>query len=326
MATRKDVAQAAGVSPTAVSYYINNNGYVGKKARENIEKAIKELNYRPNLLARSLTSNDSKQIIYICNEIRNPFHAEVANGVATAASQEGYHTMFCNVGDDQEHILNACRFMVSGAVVVSTKLDTDIINKIAAMGIPLVMLENKQRQNLHKDVTIIQMNYKPSVKEFLERMSQQNRKKIGCITTSKKADRLDAKTETLFSLMPEYGLELDENFMVQSAENITQSYELTKKQLKCSTPDVIFCSNDNVALGVMRGVLDSGYSIPEDIAVVGMDNTVYAQTSFPSLSSIDTKPEELGLLSVELILKKRAGENIEGEQSIFTEFVCRESC
>ena len=88
MASRKDVAREAGVSAASVSYYINNNGYVSAEARKRIQEAIEKLNYSPNQIARSLKIKDSKQFVFLCNEIRNPFYAQLVYRATNAAYEK----------------------------------------------------------------------------------------------------------------------------------------------------------------------------------------------------------------------------------------------
>ena len=108
MVSRKDIAKEAGVSATSVSYYVNKNGYVSKEAGQRIQAAIDKLNYHPNLVAQSLKRKSSKQIVFLCNEIKNPFYSQLISSATTAAYNHGYFILFSNIIDDKKYIQQIC--------------------------------------------------------------------------------------------------------------------------------------------------------------------------------------------------------------------------
>jgi DNA-binding LacI/PurR family transcriptional regulator len=93
MVTRDDVAKLAGVSPSTVSHVLNNTRFVSDELREKVLKAVGELRYTPNLIARSLTTKKSNQVALIVNDIANPFYGEIALGMESAAIEKGYILM-----------------------------------------------------------------------------------------------------------------------------------------------------------------------------------------------------------------------------------------
>lgn len=336
MVNRNDVAREAGVSTATVSYYMNNSGYVSEKTRKKIEMAIEKLQYIPNPLAKSLTTKDSKQILYICDDISNPFHTEVASGISSGAYAQGYHTMLCSAEDDQEYMLQACRYMVSGVMIACPRVENSTIEAIVKMGIPVVLLENRNFETMPEKVISINIDYKTGIRKFLQKMEQDGHKTIGCVMASqiqKKGEQSsnERKINALFYLLEESTLQLKDDFLIEltdKEENIVSAHKkcLEVMEDKERIPDVIFCSNDTVAVGVVRAVWDRGLRVPEDVAIVGIDNTMLANATYPPLSSIDTHPEEIGKLAVKLLLSVKAGEEVPPENPIFSNFVPRVSC
>ncbi|WP_409967581.1 LacI family DNA-binding transcriptional regulator [Bengtsoniella intestinalis] len=316
MATRKEVALEAGVSTAAVSYFINNNGYLSQEKREKIAAAIKKLNYRPNLLAKSLKTNDSKQLVFICNEIRNPFHAEVAYGASSEAYKMGYMTMFCNVVDDEDYILKMCSYMVSGVFISTTIIRTATINKIAQMNIPVVILADRQRQGLDPSVTQITIDYDKAMGALVDHVLEQGKRRIAYVASSGMQDsaRYDGKTKALFAHCQEKGIALNPNWFVEHATHTQAAYDAVQAKIftQSDLPDAFICTNDATALGVIRAITDNGLRVPEDVIVTGFDNTVYGQMSTPRLTTIDLGTLNISRETVGLLLEKCQGKDVNG--------------
>ncbi len=328
MATRKEVALEAGVSTAAVSYFINNNGYLSQEKRERIAAAIKKLNYRPNLLAKSLKTNDSKQLVFICNEIRNPFHSEVAYGASKEAYNMGYMTLFCNVVDDEDYILKVCSFMVSGVFIATTKIRTKTVNKIAQMNIPVVILGDRTREGLDPSVTSIAIDYTMAMGALLGHVLEQGKERIAYVAASSIQDvaHQDEKTKALLKHCTQRGIALNPDWFIENATHTQVAYELVNDQIfnQKELPNAFICTNDAAALGVLRAITDHGLSVPEDVIVTGFDNTIYGQMSTPRLTTIDLTTLEISKATIHLLLDKVQGKEVE-EVMITPTFVPRES-
>lgn len=151
------------------------------------------------------------------------------------------------------------------------------------------------------------------------------------ITKKGEKSSSERKINALFHLLEESTLQLKDDFLIELAEKEENIISAHKKCLevmedKQRIPDVIFCSNDTVAVGVVRAVWDRGLRVPEDVAIVGIDNTMLANATYPPLSSIDTHPEEIGKLAVKLLLSVKAGKEVPPENPIHSDFVPRISC
>lgn len=325
MANRKDVAREAGVSTTTVSYYMNDSGYVGKSARIKIAEAIEKLDYRPNLLAKSLKHHDSKQIVYICNEIRNPFHSEIAYGLSEISYKKGYRTMFCTAFSDEEYILNTCDYMVSGIFIASGQISTATIDKIVKLGAPVVLFENRDQKDLNEKVKRIRLDFEPCFRTLLGDLQRRGITTLGAVVAGAVGRKLDQKTETLLELSPEYGVNMLDKFIIGKVDDTKNAFDFALEKFKTEKeiPQAIFCGNDVTAIGVLRAALDFGLRVPEDLSIIGMDNTIFSQNSAPRLSSIDTFPEKIGEKAFEMLLDR--GEDCETIFTLTPEFVKRES-
>lgn len=311
MATRKDIAEYAGVSPTSVSYYINNNGYVSEEKKVRIKEAIEKLDYRPNLIARSLKSNDSKQIVYIANEIRNPFHADLAHQVTCEAQRLGYNAICCSASSAdnlEENVLRICSYMVSGVFIASKQVSIETIQKIERMNIPVVTLGFDNY--VFKKAKRIKTNYDDSMSFAMDELEARGRKKICYISSDRVVETSDIEIKAIAYLkqLEQRGLQLDDKLVIENISYAEIAYEQVKAKLFAQdlVPDAFICANDSVALGVLKACRERNLGIPTDVSVIAFDNTIYSQMSQPPLCSIEIDTKQMSKEAIRLLLDKDA--------------------
>lgn len=327
MATRKDVAELAGVSPSMVSYVINNSGYVSQKKREAICDAIEKLQYRPNMVARSLKVKSSKQLVLICNEIRNPFHAEITYQMAKKAYEKGYILLFCNVINDPKYIETICSYQVDGVFVVADKLSETQVNRIAGYGIPVVSLVNMRWDNLDEHITKIDMDTYSGMSSMIAYLIERGHTNIKYISScpSKKLKKYDSKIAGYIDQMQKAGLPLVSDSILYDESNGDSLYEKLHKMFEADTlPTAFACCNDSVAISTMHILKGFGKRIPEDISVTGFDDTRIAQEVFPALSTVNISIEQISQVAVDAMLNKIQGIDV-GDITVKTGLVIRGS-
>ncbi len=148
MFTLKDIAQKAGVTTTTVSRVINNRGYISKKTRDKVCEVMKEMNYRPNELARALSKQHNTSIGVIVPHISHPFFSKLISHLESAAAQKGYKILLCNSKDqpekEMEYIEMCISNRVAGIILCSKYLDA---SKFASLNIPILNLEKEDYSN-----------------------------------------------------------------------------------------------------------------------------------------------------------------------------------
>jgi len=306
MSSRKDVADLAGVSPASVSYYINNNGYVSAKSRVKIQKAIDELGYNPNQIARSLRNKDSRQFVFLCNEIRNPFYAQLVHRATKAALKEDYVTLFSPVVNDDKYIKKVCGYQVSGVFASNNRIGVDAINTMAEQNIPVVILRDIKWANLDKRVTQIKVDYSSIMKEIVDHLRSQGGKSIHYVSSSISSDTLDEKTK---AFMKAYGKkEAKIHFGIADTSGACE--QVGEAYTGSTLPDAFVCTNDAVAFGVLKAVNDLGLKVPEDVMIVGFDNSYISEYSAPSITSVDIESAKIGEIAIKLLMGKLGGEAV----------------
>lgn len=326
MATRKDVAQLAGVSPTSVSYYVNNSGYVSVDKQLRIQKAIDELNYRPNLLARSLKVQKTNQLLLVCNEIRNPFHAELVYYTTKYAYENDYIMLFANVQDDAEYIEKICDYQINGIIVASNKISEEKLAEISKLDIPIVAIINMDMNNLSDNITHIKVDSIPAIENIVDIIIENGHSKLAFISSCPSKDRrmVEGKTRGFIDRTRKHGLYECEDNIVYNVTSSLAAYDVTKKLISEKELTAIICANDAVAIGAIRAVHEAGLRVPEDVVVTGFDNSDSSMTSIPSLTTIDVSVKHISELTIEAIIKRINGESIE-DMLITTKLIRRES-
>jgi LacI family transcriptional regulator len=327
MPTRKDVANLAAVSPTLVSYYINSSGYVGKENKVKIQHAIEKLNYRPNLIAKSLKLKRTNQLVLICNEIRNPFHSELVFGTTQLAYSKGFIMLFSNIVDDPKCIERICGFQVSGVIIASDKVDSKHINEIVRMDIPVVILTNINMNNLDNKVSQIKVDGYKAIRKLLRHVISKGHKNIAWISScpSSKYNHIDRKTSGFLDEAMAQGLKEKSLYFIYDTASAIKAYEKVKELLKYkNAPTAYICANDAVAIGVLRAAHDNGLKVPEDIVVTGFDNSENSKLSIPALTTVDLCASRMSEVAVNMMLQKLSGKNV-NSISVEGEVIIRDS-
>ncbi|MBI9094991.1 MAG: LacI family DNA-binding transcriptional regulator [Sphaerochaeta sp.] len=307
MVSRKDVAELAEVSPTSVSYYINDTGYVGAKARQRIQEAIDTLGYNPNQIARSLKIKDSRQFVFFCNEIRNPFYSQLVHQATKAALKEDYVTLFSPVVDDDKYIRKVCGYQISGVFASNNRIGVDAINTMAKQNIPVVILRDVKWPDLSPKVTQIKVDYSYIMDEIVVHLREQGCNEMHYISSSSSPKILDEKTKAFFKAYNKEDVQVSFGIADTSEafEKIVSSYSSD------NCPDAFVCTNDAVAFGVLKAITTIGLRVPEDVMVVGFDNAYIAKYSVPSITSVDIESEKMGKIAIDLLIRKLHGEEVD---------------
>ncbi len=312
-ATRKDVAQLAGVSTATVSYYINGSGYVSKEKRQRIAKAIEELDYQPNLIAKSLKVKDTKQIVFLCSEIKNPFHAHVAYQAATEAYNHDYTILFCNVIDDERYIARICSYQVSGVFIATNRLPPEAIARITSRHIPVVVLDERLSPDLPEEVSRIILDYNEVMARTVDLMVERGKNRLFYLSSNPVGDFTinDGKTDAVVQAAKANpncaGLTVE-----RGLTSAPDAYRLVMERYKNQVvPGYAFlCTNDDTALGVLRALHDLGLSVPRDAAVVGVGNTYLSEMSVPRLSTIDVEIDRVSRQAIRMLVERSGQEPV----------------
>ncbi|QPP05315.1 LacI family transcriptional regulator [Streptomyces bathyalis] len=309
MTTIKDVAAAAGVSPSTVSRVLNNGPKVDPALARRVRKAAAQLDYRPSRVAQSLRRQRSHVWMLLVPDVRNPFFTDMVRGVEDAARGAGYALTLCNTDDDvaqeRRYLELALNERVSG-VILSPASDTrSAVEHLTAKGIPVVTVD---RVLEHDSVDAVLVDNRDGARKATGHLLEAGYRNLACITgpegQTTAADRLagfrDAHTDCGVKLRPE--LIRHGDFRISGGEKAAD--ELLRSP---EPPDAVFVANNLMTLGTLDAITAAGLNIPSDIAIVGWDDAPWAPLLRPALTTVAQPTHELGQQTAALLESRIAG-------------------
>ncbi|MFF2449051.1 LacI family DNA-binding transcriptional regulator [Neobacillus sp. NPDC058068] len=333
MATRKDVAQKAGVSPSTVSRVINNNGYVALEARKRIEAAIAELNYIPNRAAQNLRAKSYKQIACISPSISNSFFSEMFMGIEEMAIECGYSLSLYNITKKKHpYIKQVLEGPYDGIILLASQELTmiqDILEITKKM--PLVTYWDRiDHMNIPRKAEIphIYIDLKKVMRQSVEYLITNGHKEILFLGHYYNKEKESNPRYNGYELaMKEHDLPIKDyyrNFIEMYEDKLTTGYEAIKMVLdKGQYFTAVAASNDLLAAGAIRAIIESGKKVPEDISVIGVDNIELAKIVTPTLTTMNIPKKEIGRMLVQQLLDQLQNEKTI-EKSIEVEAMLKE--
>lgn len=306
MATIKDVAERAEVSITTVSHVINRTRYVSEDLTQKVYDAMRTLNYRPNILARSLRSGRTKTIGLIVPDISNAFFAEISRKIEDKGFEFGYNVILCNTDDnpekEEQYINVLIAKQVDGLIFISSG-DSGGFQKNPYGGDIPVVIADRDVEGIESDVVLID-NYTGGVKATQYLISL-GHKKIGCISGPSPIRPSAQRVEGYKSALSAAGIAFDPD-LLQTGDFRFEGGEKGMKALLSlhAPPTAVFACNDMMALGAMRVIKNAGLRVPEDFSLIGFDNTPLASLVFPPMTTIAQPIKAIADLSVELLIEK----------------------
>jgi LacI family transcriptional regulator len=328
MTTIREVARKAGVSPTSVSHVVNNTRFVSEDVRERVLASMRELNYRPNALARSLRRGETHTLGLILPDSANPFFAEVGHAIEAAAFALGYSVILCNTDNDEakEHLYTEVleNKQLDGIIFVGAGENRESISELVKNGLPLVVVD-RDMGNLGLD-TVTTENYQGG---FLatQHLLSLGHQIIGCITgpsnITPSADRVTGYRAAL----QQAGRPVKESLLVRGDFHAPSGHSAALQLLQLTPrPTAIFVCNDMMAIGALRAASQLGLSVPEDVAIVGFDDIELASYISPSLTTVAQPKLEIGQLAVKLLFERMGNPSLPPRHTVLsTTLVIRES-
>jgi len=327
--TLREVAARAKVSIGTVSAVINGSALVKEKTRNQVLKVVRDLNYRPNRLARSLRTKKTLSIGLIISDITNPFFPEIVRGAEDVAKKEGYNIILCNTDEDVTTGISSLNLLrekrVDGLILVGGVVPTEEIKELQEEGFPTVIVE-REFDGLKLNTVLV--DSKAGAYEATLHLINLGHRRIGFISGPLNRPPSLGRFEGYKLALKESGIGWDDSLVKEGDFRFNGGHRAMIQLLhRPQLPSAVFASNDLMAIGALEAIKSQGLSIPEDIAVVGYDDIPEASYTSPSLTTVALPKRRLGATAMELLLKILAGEEKTSQRIVLpTKLVIRKSC
>jgi len=328
--TIKDVARMAGVAPSTVSRVIANSPKISDATKALVLEAMEELNYRPNIIARSLANRKTYTLGLILptksEEIfDNPFFIQTMKGLSQYAQQCGYYIMYNYCRDIEDEIKTAETFIhskwVDGIILLTSRIGDPCINFLIENRHPFVVIGHPEK---YTDETLwVDNDNKDAMFEVVRSLVKQGHRKIAFISGEQTFTVNKHRFEGYIKALNYSGIDYDPNLFIEIEATEEEAYEQMKARLKTMIPEAVVGTDDTVAYGAYKAIIDKGY---KGVAAVGFNNTPMAVYKTPKLSSVDINSEQLGIEAARLLIASLNGEKIREKHIIIdTSFIERDS-
>jgi LacI family transcriptional regulator len=308
--TIRDVAAVAGVSPATVSRVLNGKHDVAAELRQRVVGAVTELGYRRNGPARSLRTRAAMVLGLIISDINNPFFTAVVRGAEDQAQLAGYSLVLANADEDVDkearYLEVAAAEQMAGVLLSPASLKRTSIDVLLERGIPVVTLD---RRLTGAPVDSVTVNNQQAARAAAEHLIAQGCRRVGFIAgpvqTTTGASRLAGYRAALRAA----GRTLDPSLTAYADFRTEGGYAATSHLLRQRRPpDGLLFSNNLMTVGGLRAIAETGLGIPDDIAVVGFDDAIWATALRPPLTVVAQPTYEIGQTAAKLLLGRVNGD------------------
>lgn len=307
-ATRADVAKLAGVSTATVSYVLNKSKNISPETTERVMCAVKALHYKPDLIARSMTTKESMQLAIFLENISNPFYGDIVRGFESSANLKGYSVMVCtSVQRYQEYMREAVSRRLDGIfmMMMPFQYDKEGLDMLAGHGIRVVT-SGFFNADLKK-LSSIENDHTTAMRELMMHLYERGHREIAFITGLSRNFLFDNRVTGYLKMVEELGLSYGDDLLVDGrppyGTTMQDGYDLTQRLLKTGRRfTALICVNDLTAFGAYTALQEQGLRIPEDVApLAGFVDILFSQFCNPPLTTMSVNKYEFGKKAFELL-------------------------
>ena len=300
-----DIAKKCGLSVVTVSRVLNNYPNVRENNRLKVEAAMKELDYRPNAAARSLSSGKTGMIALVVPHLNDAFMTQVMCSVEKSLKESGIFMVVTAAANytDFTGSISAKLFMegrVDGILILTPVYDAGYILELKKRSVPCVLLDQH-----HTDIqipTVTVDNFYGGY-EATSCLIKGGAKQIAHISGSDIYESSNERTRGYLKALEDNGFNISEEFLVKGDFSVECGYgAMMKWHDEGKFPDAVFAADDNTAFGVLDAARELGISVPDDISIIGYDDHPFGSLLHPKLSTVRQPSEEIGRSGVQMLL------------------------
>ncbi|NYC73138.1 LacI family transcriptional regulator [Clostridium beijerinckii] len=317
--TIKDIAKALGISHSTVSRVLTGSKSVNEKTKEAVLNAVKELNYIPNMSARSLKIDKAYNIGMFFSTISNgtsPFVFQTVINNVYKNIDKKYNVIVKGIDMYEKNTINPKNY--DGILVVSQKIDDDdFIREILEKEIPTVVINRK----VNHDVINVYTDESVGVYKGVDELIKKGHKDIAIIEGAINFDSTKMRREGYLKAFNNYNIKLNKNLVLNGNFTVKSGYEKANELIEMNEQfSAIFAFNDEMATGAIKAITEHGLKVPEDISILGFDGNEIGRFITPSITTIKRPIGEMARIATDLLLRL-----LNNEQDITTKKIYIES-
>jgi LacI family transcriptional regulator len=329
--TIRAVAQRAGVSTATVSRVLNDAPYVRPETRSRVMEAIAGLDFRPNVIAQSLTTGRSQVIGVIVADLEIPFFTTIASAIQTRAHRKGLLTLVANSDEDpaqEDELIRAYLSRGVDGIVIAPAVGGSIALREAARRIPVVLID-RDVEGLAADVVLAD-NHGAAAKAAGYLLDLGHRR-IAYATDAPDKTSNRERLAGFHDAFTDVGLTSDPDLVWVTDYHTSGAERALRQLIARHRPTALLCSEGSITLGALRAIQGMGLNIPDDLSLIGFDQLDWSSATRPPLTVVEQQARRMGAVAADLLLR-RLNRRVAGKvlhartPRIETHFVVRGSC
>lgn len=313
--TMEDVKNLAGVSISTVSRVINGTRKVSPEKTEAVNRAIEKLGYKPNELARSLVMKKSNTLGIILDDVGYSYMAQYIRGIDEISKMYRYDILLYSTFGNFDTQKNAVEFLsskqVEGIVVISEKINNEVLYLIKEHDIPYILLDNYYSPNQFKTVSV---DYKEAMEDLVNFIIDNNHKEIAYVKARGSFDISEQKETGFFEGVDKANV--SSHVYTTKDNSITAGYDFMKgnlDKLKANKITALVAESDQLAIGMLHYCYEQDIKVPGDFSVSGFGNSEISSTFRPALTTVKLPYYDIGAIAVRLLIKMIGGDDSLGQ-------------
>ncbi len=330
-----DVARAAGVSKATVSRVLSGNAeYMRSETRVRVLDAIKQLNYRPSSVARSLTSKRTNTAGILVSDVGNPFYPEVIHGVEDVAFSHNYNIFLCNTSYDLQRGLKLIRSLadkqVDGLLIMSSSMSDEWVLELAERNIPAVILDWEISREIDGVLGLIEVDFEAGISAAVQHLVALGHRHLAHVSGPLQLRTSRLRRDAFLQAAAAHGIPPEQTVIIESDLRIEGGRDALARLLALpQRPTAVFAANDLMAMGLVRAARANGLHIPRDMSVIGLDDIWLVADMEPPLTTVALPRYEIGRLAMQMLFDLLA-ENSDVTETVYrkqvtTQLVVRHS-
>ena len=327
--TIRDVARLAGVSVATVSRYINQTATIADETGRRVQEAMDTLKFTPHPIARNLATQRTNTIGLLLSDIGGQFYTPLLRGVEAVSSEAGYDllihsTRTSQAGKTLRRALN--EYNTDGLLIFIDALDNTELARLNQIGFPVVMMHQSPPDQL--TIPVVSIENRSGAQQAVEHLIEvHGRKRIAFLRGPAGNEDSEEREKGYRQALKKHDLPFDPALVTRGEFETAQAYMAIKQLIaQGASFDAMFTGDDDSAIGVIQALQEAGRKIPEDVAIAGFDDSLFARILTPPLTTVRAPIEHVGREAARQLVRLIRGEQADMHTVLPTEMIIRQSC